>query len=243
MPGLFAVLDAAGLASRGLTGQEGARTVSAMNRFRRCVAMGGLVAVLVGAQLIAPSGAAPAEAYQLWGCYRATDMKPTTKPLDVYVAFVPGGKSDAGYYPRIGIDAANAWYAAVHNIILWKSPDGRSQVGVRAYAYGTLGKFAGITTKTRSTALQGYACPSTKPYTKFTDDTWANWNTTYTNSYSDRRNRQIMVHELGHAMGLADVRSGNSCNTAMWWQIVDCSSWVPRWDDVYGIQALYPGRA
>lgn len=212
-----------------------------MGKRTQRLTVGGVIAALVGVMLFTPSGAPPANAYEIWGCYRATDMKPATRNRDVYVAFLPGGHAYPNYYPTIGIDAANAWYAGVHNVILWKTPDGRSQIAVRAYAYGTGGRFVGVTTKTSSPDLKGYGCPSSPPYIPFTDDTWANWNTSYTNSYSDNRNRRIMVHELGHAMGLYDVRAGDPCAAVMWWQLVDCSSWRPTWDDVYGIAALYPG--
>lgn len=187
--------------------------------------------------------APPASAWERLGCHRGTDMKPSTSNLDVYVEFQAGGHTDPNYYPTVAIDAANAWYAAVHNVILWKTPDGRSQIVTRAANFGAV-KWAGMTSAGPNPDLWYSNCTGTGI---MGDNTWIQANNYWTNGYSDNQNRALFVHEFGHAMGLAHPRANDNCNAIMAEHVMalfaTCNSYAPRWDDVRGIQAIYPGRA
>jgi hypothetical protein len=157
--------------------------------------------------------------------------------MDIQVAFLPGGHPTLmNYYPGIGIDAANAWYAGVHDAILWAS-SGASQVAVRAHPWATGYTFSGIITAGPNLVIP--SCPAGY----FADNTYAPWNTSYTNAYTDNKNRAIMVHELGHAMGLAHVDYDARCSAIMDKNVDPdfdyCQTYAPKWDDVFGIQALY----
>ncbi|MEV7910489.1 matrixin family metalloprotease [Streptomyces griseus] len=75
--------------------------------------------------------------------------------------------------------------------------------------------------------------------------TW--WNDHYTQHYGASKRQAIMVHELGHALGLAHTTapSGSSCSKVSimdraidgWYDV--CGFWKPRQDDINGANYLY----
>lgn len=217
--------------------------------WRHCHIRRMLIAVVcaVGVMLAAVAPAAVANPYHLYGCVRATDAIPSTPARDIQVAFGSSGHPNIPtYYRDIGIDAANAWYAAVHDMILIAS-SGASQIATNAINRGNDG-FAAYTQKGAGPKLE--ICTSSQNY--FSDDTWIVMNTWFTNTYSDNLNRAVFVHEFGHAVGLGHTfpeahtnspAGDQPCDAVMYRGVVSafpsCGSWVPRWNDVFGIQYLY----
>lgn len=70
------------------------------------------------------------------------------------------------------------------------------------------------------------------------------WNRYYTNAYGATKKQAIIVHEIGHALGLAHTTSvGCGTMTIMDWDIDagfdSCGFWSPRADDINGANALY----
>ncbi|NIL59952.1 matrixin family metalloprotease [Salinispora arenicola] len=75
-----------------------------------------------------------------------------------------------------------------------------------------------------------------------TNTTW--WNTYYTDGASGQKKQSIMVHEIGHALGLAH-RQTSSCSTSSIMEPVTyrrydvCGHATPQADDIDGANYLY----
>ena len=62
-------------------------------------------------------------------------------------------------------------------------------------------------------------------------------NSPNTDSLSGNDQRRVMMHEVGHALGLD--HTSPECAGVMWTPSVNCTMTAPTQDDVNGIEAIY----
>jgi predicted Zn-dependent protease len=76
----------------------------------------------------------------------------------------------------------------------------------------------------------------------FGPGTTSNWNTYYTDGYSSAARQSVMVHELGHAIGLAHT-GGSPCSIPIMYpsseRYSSCGYINPQQDDVNGVNYIY----
>jgi hypothetical protein len=69
------------------------------------------------------------------------------------------------------------------------------------------------------------------------------WNKYYTDGYSSTARRQVMVHELGHAIGLGHSGSPSCSGQPIMYansnRYFTCGRYAPQQDDINGINYLY----
>jgi hypothetical protein len=190
--------------------------------------IGAVVVLLV--TFVAPPAAA--HAYALSGCRFATStdvlkwQDATTRPD----------------YAGPAADAVGVWNAEPIPLTLVKATSGAN---IRI-ADGVFGKtwhgmsFAGITLDTSERDPTIYACSGGTWDTTMV--TW--WNRSYTDPFPAEERQAIMIHELGHAFGLAHTFA-DLCGQATimdadivrWYTV--CGLHAPKQDDINGINALY----
>lgn len=83
------------------------------------------------------------------------------------------------------------------------------------------------------------------PTGAFQQPTVSDYNTSYTDFYSSAEKQNVMVHELGHAIGLGHSGSAPPpCPQPIMYPNVStyetCGENTPQQDDINGINALYP---
>lgn len=174
--------------------------------------------------------ASPVAAYELNGC------KFSTGTLKWQDATTTSG------YATAANNAVQAWNSTSTQFNMNKVTSGAN---IRV-ANGNFGetwngvKFVGITLDTSQNV--GTCSGGTWDTTVVT---W--WNDHYTQSFGATKRQAIMVHELGHALGLGHTQAaaGSSCssvsimdrNINSWYDT--CGFWSPRQDDINGANALY----
>jgi len=181
-----------------------------------------LAAVTVSAGILAP--VAPASAWTGLGCKFSTPnlkCKPNTS---------------TSTYLDAATRSTQAWNSTATPIILTKVSSG-ANISVADGVFGNTG-YDGITLNSSG---NNPSCGSSGLWPTGIV-TW--WNRTYTDGYSVDKRQSVMVHELGHALGLAHS-SASSCtnvpimqpDTHTRWDV--CLLKTPRADDINGVNALY----
>ncbi|MFB6816550.1 matrixin family metalloprotease [Streptomyces sp. NPDC056347] len=187
--------------------------------------------VITSAVVIIP--ASPAAAYGTLGC------KFSTGTLKWQDATTTSG------YATAATNAVEAWNSTSTQFNMNKVTSG-ANIRVASGNFGATWQgtqFVGITLNTSQENPVTQSCSGGTWDTTMV--TW--WNDYYTQHYGAVKRQAIMVHELGHALGLAHTAaaSGSSCSKVSimdraidgWYDA--CGFWTPRQDDINGANALY----
>lgn len=94
-----------------------------------------------------------------------------------------------------------------------------------------------------SVAWDGYSSWNCSTVFHHTTAAWSRYNTYHTDSYSATGKKQLMVHELGHTLGLAHAGTASCAGQPIMYIYADryftCGHVVPQADDIRGINAIY----
>ncbi len=178
------------------------------------------VVAFVGAAaaLILTVPAPPASAYALLSCHMSNPQSSYGKT---------GGVT--GGYATALTNAANDWTQTSTRLIIYAGSSS-SQFTVDAFNFGNTG-YDGIQN-------------SSGCHSGIWIDPYANWNTYYTDSYTTTAKEQVIVHEIGHVLGLAHSGSSTCSGQPLMYYSSDryfvCGHVKPQPDDVNGINAIYP---
>ncbi len=186
-----------------------------MRSWRNAVA---LVGLLVASTVVTNSIAVPsAQAYQrLCGHFASSNVDFEND-------------STTSTYRSVGDAAAGDWTNTPTPIVFQ-----RAAISVSAFvsdgSYGATG-YDGIT----------YLPPC--PGGIWAGPTNSYWNDYYTKGYSSNDKIQVMVHELGHALGLAHAGSSTCAGQPIMYfsssRYEVCGHVVPQSDDINGVNAIY----
>ena len=186
-----------------------------MDRLRTTIAVS---AMAICTTLLATAPNEPAAAYKLLNC------KFPTSTLYWQDSMTTSG------YSTVARNSVSAWYATKTPLILTRVTSG-ANFRLTDGNYGNTG-FDGITYRTCSSDGYNVKAPIS----------WLN--TYYTDGYSVAKRQSVMVHEVGHALGL-DEFSARSCTNVPIMQpdtetrYDACLLTTPQSDDVNGIHAMY----
>ncbi len=133
-----------------------------------------------------------------------------------------------GTYATALTSAANDWTVSRSPVVLAPG-NSTSQFYVDAYFYGNTG-YDGI--QSSSGCSGGHWLT---PY--------ASWNTYYTDTYTVTNKRQVMVHEIGHVLGLAHSGPSSCAGQPIMYfsgtRYTICGHVVPQPDDAAGVSSIY----
>ena len=136
--------------------------------------------------------------------------------------------SSASPYYIAAVNSRSAWNSAQSKISFTAVNSGQ-RVTMYETNLGSIGR----------SGLSSWSCSGGN----FVAPVTSRWNQFYTDTYDDTAKKQVMVHELGHALGLD--HSGSLCGTAAIMYTDDyryftCNWSTPKSDDATGINNLYP---
>jgi hypothetical protein len=186
-----------------------------MDRLRTTIVITGVV---ISAALLVPASAEPVSAYKLLNC------KFTTSTLNWQDSTTTSG------YSSVASSSVSAWYATKTPLVLTRVTTG-ANFRITNGNYGNT-DFDGITYRTCSS--DGYSVKA--------PISW--WNTYHTDGYSVAKRQSVMVHEVGHALGLDEFSARSCVNVPIMQPDTEtrydaCLLTTPRNDDVNGIHAMY----
>ncbi|MCW3817810.1 M10 family metallopeptidase domain-containing protein [Micromonospora sp. DR5-3] len=178
-------------------------------------------AVVVGGVL---TPASPASAYALLGCKFST---PALKWKD---------STTTSGYASVATASANAWTNTSTPVSLTKVTSG-ANITIANGNFGNSG-YDGITLDGNQ---NNPSCGSSGLWS-IGLVTW--WNSYYTDGYSSAKRQSVMVHELGHALGLAHSSAGSCTNVPImqpdtYTRYDVCRLTTPRAGDIDGVNFLY----
>lgn len=137
--------------------------------------------------------------------------------------------SNTSGYNQASADAVDDWFSTSTPLVFSKGTEATAGIKIQLGGFGATG-YDGISYRTCSGGIQ--VAPARSLYNAF-----------YTDAYTTVAKRQVMVHELGHSLGLAHA-GGSACSGQPIMYVLSdryfvCGHYIPQSDDVAGINAIY----
>ena len=175
-------------------------------------------AILIATGLFAFEATPTASAYVRESC----------RMLSAQSSYGTTGSVTGGYATAV-LNAGAYWTQTPTPLNIYKGGSS-SQFSVDAYDFGNVG-YTGV-------AEFDLGCRSghwVNPY--------ANWNTYYTDRYSTTAKTEVMVHEMGHILGLNHAGTSNCSGQPIMYandnRYFVCGHVKPQTDDINGMNAIY----
>jgi hypothetical protein len=200
-------------------------TLAGRRQVREVVA--GLSALALGFALLVVA-AQPADASFPLGC-----QFPPTSAADLkWKPYITDSS-----YSSVASSSVSAWNSAGTPVTITQVSSG-ANIGVADGNFGNV-EFDGITQDGN-----GNAPPACGGSGFWAGGVFTWWNRYFTNSYSTAKRKSVMVHELGHALGLAHNQAYTCANMPIMkydtaTRYDTCGITTPNTDDINGVTGLY----